>query len=348
MAKEIKVRPAGGGTYNTLPGGTGELARSRNQIGDTIFGQSYQSNQPGLKSWNISANALYKGFAGYVATIKQQGASTVFTDEATTNTAGLEYQITDTTKRIWNRAVGITVEDNAVAVAAVDIESIDYLFGKVTFVVGYVPTGAITVTGEYYPTTALGRANGFTLTQTSNLIPTSDFATVQANGGWATFDPGLKIANLELTGIYDETNTFKSLLDAGTEIIVEINPDGNGKSLARGFYKIPDHSQSGEVGALEEESVTLMLTVPDDEVLAIPFGWQHAVDTTLSQSIVDALDAWTNDTKLDAQYFPFGASGAGGEEGRVCVAELTLSGGLEVMNDFSVNLTGDGAIADVP
>jgi len=346
MAKAIQVSDDSGANWYTLPGGSGSKNAEAGQIPDTIFGQTFQSNESGLISWGMQGQAFYKGFAGYKCDIKKPGTSTAFTDEACTLVSGKRYRINDSTKSIWNRTVGITVEDNATPVSASNIESINYLFGEVTFTSSYTPTGAITVTGEYYPTAVLGKAQGYTLTMTAADINTTTFDVAQSNGGYITRDPGLRTVALDVDNVYALASGFAALLSARTEWIIEINPDGNNKSRARGFFKLVTQNQDGDVGALEQESVSFVLNVPDpDSNAEYPFQWQHANDTTLSTAVKKVLEAWQNETKLDVRYLP---DGVNGDSGTSVVTECSLSGSLDGMNEFSVSFMGDGALAAVP
>lgn len=345
MAKTIQVSDDNGSTWYTLPGGTGEISREAGQVNDTIFGQTFRSQEIALINWSIGANALYKGFAGYKATIKKTGTSTAMTDEAMELVSGKRYRITNTAKRIMNRAIATVVEDSGSAVDAANILYINYLFGEVEFVSGYTVNGAITITGEYLAVTTLGKANGFTLTQEADAIQNTDFATAQSNGGYHTHTPGLRTVSLDLDGIFDASAGLDAILLARTEVLIEINPDGNSKSIARGYFKLASDGQSGDVGALEEESASFVLNVPEEDKLEYPFGWWHASDTTLSTAIQKLLTAWSNEDKIDVQYL---YDGTNGYKGDAVITELSLSSGLEDMNEFSVSFAGDGALTDVP
>lgn len=339
MAKRVRVSDDNGVTWHTLPGNTAELSNEAGDIDDTIFGQDYKSSEAGLIGWQITANAFYKGFAGYIADIKKSGTSTAMTDEAMSVESGLIYQIDAASKQIWDRNVVLDIEDNNIDVAAADIEWVDYLFGRVKFVAGYVVAGPITVSGNYLPTANIGRANGFTLTQTAESVENTDYDTAQANGGYRTFQQGLKTVSLELMGIFALSNAFAEALQDREEIVVEINPDGNGRSVARGFFKYASQSQSGDVGALEEERVSLRLNVPDEENALLPFGWRHTNLTTLSVAVQKLLTAWTDGLGIDVQYLH---DGQDGQRGDAYVTEMTLSSGLEEMNTFAVTLQGSG------
>lgn len=352
MAKIVQVSDDAGANWFILPGGSGEINRDGESIDDTIFGQTFQSQESGIIGLSVSATALYKGFAGYVADIKKQGSTTGMSTEAMTLLSGKTFQIDDATKEIWDRAVDITVFDNAVDHTA-DVESIDYLFGKVTFNSSYSVTEPITITGSFFPTAVLGKATGFSLSMTADTKDTTDFPTAQANGGFRTVDPGLRSVQVQLDGVYDLASGLAASLAAREEFIIEINPDGNSKSLARGFFREITQGQSGDVGALEEESVTFALNVPltglgtggINLTVAIPFGWSHAADTTLSDAIQKILTAWEDETKLRVQYLP---DGVAGDDIDSVVTDISMATALSDMNEFSCEFTADGAATTVP
>lgn len=342
MAKLVQLSDDGGSVFDTLPGSSGELTEEREELSDTIFGQTFNSNEVGLINWSVSANAFYKGFAGYQAKVLQQGATTAFTTESFTVVSGKTFTIDDDTKEIWDRSVTLTFFDNAVPVVAADIESVNYLFGTVTFATGFSVTEPITATGSYFPTIAIAGASSYTLTQTADTKQTTDFVTAQANGGFHTFEPGLRSVSVELSGFYDLTNAFLAALKAGTETIIEINPDGLGEnagSVARGFFKPITHGQSGDVGALEEETVEFRLTVPNIDDLLIPFDWQHAGTSTIDTAIKIAITAWLNEDVIDVQYLEDGVAGV---KGQCVVTDISLEGALDGMNTFSIDVQGSG------
>jgi len=349
MAKKLQVSSDSGVTYYDLPGNSASFDSDTSELEDTIFGQTYKSTDVGIISWSMSADSFYKGYAGYKASIKKVGSGTATVGEACTQIGTTQtWQINATTKRIWDRASTVTVKDNAIDHTA-DVASIDFLFGKVTFNSTYTVTGPVTVDVTYFPTAALAKANSYTLTMTADQIDTSDFDTATNNGGYATFDPGLRTVSLELSGIMSvSTTNFRTELASRNEFLIEINPDGVTKSIARGYFKLASGGQSGDVGALEEESLTFNLIVPTQATgpaLATPFGWEHTA-TTMSTAMQKVLDAWLNETKLKARYLPSGAinqTPKDGIEGTVMVAETSLSGDMSNVNTFSVSLQGDGA-----
>jgi len=350
-AKKVRISNDGGSTWADLPGSQASFNNEAEGIDDTILGNTYNSSEIGLLTWTISSDGVFKGFAGYLAELKKVGSTTAFTTEACTLVSGKTYSIDDAAKEIWDRSVTIVVWDNGSPVAASDILSFDYLYGQVTFVSTYSVTGPVTLnSGSYFPTVAIGKGNAYTLTMTADAIDTSDFATTQANSGNRTFSPGLRTVGLEINGIFDSTENAKADLTARNELIVDIDPAGDGSSIARGFFKIVSTEQGGSVGALEEETVTFNLTVPDDAKMAYVFNWRHS-NTTLNLAIQYAITSWISELNTyDVQYLPTGVEGESplnGAEGNMMLTDISLSGGLSNINVFNIEMTGTGAYTEV-
>lgn len=351
-AKTVRVSDDAGANYFTLPGNSGEMTDENSQLVDTVFGQAFESNESGIQNWAVNANALYKGFAGYQVTLKKSGASTVMTAESMTLVSGKTFAIDDSVKEIWDIEAGsIDILDTAASVAAADIESIDYLNGQVTFDSSYTPSGAVTVTGHYLPTADVAKARTFTLNQTAAAIDETALEDAQANNGNRIHGYGLKTVGLTIEGIYATASAFRTLLTGRTLFILEIAPEGvlTG-SYFRGFFKLTDRSQSGDVGALEDESLTFTLNVPQDDPtypdkLLVPCKWIHPGGTTLNIAVVKILTAWEDSLDIDVQYL---IDGTNGWEGTAVVTDVSLSGGIDSMNEFAANFMGDGEAVAVP
>jgi len=337
VAKEVAISGDGGSTYFTLPGGTGEWNDEGEQITDTIFGHTFSSTQPGLITWTANANALYKGFAGYVARLMSSGPSTAMTAEAMTLVSGKTYKVDSNARSVWDWTKSLVVDDAGSPIDVANIEEINYLFGTVTFVDSFTPGGAVTVDGFYLPLTEIAKGSSFTLTQTAETLDKTDFPTARANDGYRVFDAGLRTVALEIGGFYESSSAFWETLEAREDIVIEINPDGSGLSLARGIFKLVSRTQSGDVGALEEETRTFNLSVPEN--LPIIFNWEHDNDTTLSQAIQIALQSWLDQTKIRVKYLPDGDEDTT-FEGDAVLTDLSLSSSLDAMNEFTVSLQG--------
>lgn len=342
-AKLLQLRRVGDTTWNTVPGNDASLERSHNEMDDTLFGQDFSSSETGLTEWSMSTNALYRGFAGYVAKIKKTGTATSFTAESLSQVGTSQtYRIDDATKDVWDWTVDVTVYDGGTEVDASDIDYIDYVFGQVVFVDSYTPSGSITADGSFLALEEFGKAQSFEITQSADTTDTTDLETAQSNGGFMTARPTLLTAEVSMTAFYNTSNDFNSLFSNRDTFLLEFNPDGSDESRSRGIFKVNEDSLSGDVGGDEEESVSFVLAVPND--VARPYGWEHDSATTLSEAVQIALDAWADKDEIEARYLP---DGSVGDEGNVIVTDISLSGGVDSMNTFDLTLQGTGALSEV-
>ncbi len=345
-AKRIQVSIDAGSTYRTLPGSSGEFREEVSTNNDTVFGQTFESNEVSVGMWEVNGNAYMKGVVGYCAKIRQGGTAVSMTAEATTFVSGKTYQITATAKRIIDYFSTLTVFDNAVDHTA-DVVSVDYLNGLVTFASGYTVTGPVTVTGYYTPTSVIARAKSFDLTQNANAIDTSDYDTVCTNGGWRTHTPGLRTVSLDLSGIYALVNGAAAALRGRLPIIIEVTPDNSTTSFFRGYFKRHNRAQSGEVGALEEETQTFGLWVPDGGLVVAPFSWYFGGASVVNLAIQNIMTAWQGEDILKVRYQDDPDSAGAGHVGDAVVTEASLSGSVEGIHEFSFGFRGTGAPAAV-
>lgn len=341
-AKTVQVSE-NGTDFFTLPGSTADLSVEGGQLDSTVFGNIFSQSETGLITWNVSANAMYRGFAGYKSSIRSTGSPTPITADLEPD--GDYYVIVNKSQSIWdfNSVDKSSFEDSGGPIDAADVEEIDYLFGRVRFVYGFTPDGTVSVNGDYLPTSEFGCANSFSLTQTADVTDTSCFETVQANGGYATQRATLLTADLELTAFYRPANNFFEMLDDREIMVIEIRPDGTDEAIARGFYKTISVNNSGDVGGDEETSVTFGLSAPDD---VTPFGWHYGPQDVTPQGLKIVQEAWINRNNVYVKYLPEG-SGEPGWEGQAIVTDVSLSSGVEEMVEASITLDGDGALTEI-
>lgn len=340
-AKRIQVSADGGTTWRTMPGSSGEFNEDVSTNNDTVFGQSFQSDEVSISGWEVMCNAYMKNVVGYAATLKQGATPVVMTTEAMTLVSGKTYQITASTKRIIDYFTAITVFDNAVDHTA-DVESIDYLNGLVTFLSSYTVTGPVTITGKYVPTSVIAKGRSFTLTQNANAIDTTTYEAAQANGGWRTHKPGLRTVSLEVNGLYDITNGAAAAIRGKQPIIVDISPDGSSTTMFRGFFKRHSRGQSGEVGALEEEKQQFGLWVPDGGLVVAPFRWYFGSGSIMNLASKDIINAWQNETLIKVRYQDDPDVNGSGHFGDAVVTEFSLSNTFEGLNEFRAGFRGSG------
>lgn len=330
-------------TYVSLPTSDGSLSVTGNAVDDSLLGNTFSSSFTSLLDWEMGATGLVKGYAAYCGKILKQGTSTASVSEAMELVSGQTYKTTNTAHNIWDYTVTPVIYDDAVDVTD-EVETFDYLFGKVTFKGTYTVTGTITADINYLPTASFGKALSFSLTQSVDAVDDSDYATVCANNGYRINKQGLREVSLSFDGIYDAVEDFHQQLEDRDSFIVEIDPMGNGKSIARGYFRVGDTSQDGAVGDNESESTNFTLSVPSPDF--IPFGWDHASDTPLDPAIRIALDGFDLEQDVFVEYLPNGIGGAGGKTGSTVVTDVSLESSIEGLNTFNLTFTGDGSLND--
>jgi hypothetical protein len=112
---------------------------------------------------------------GYQCSLGVTGASTTFTTQGFTNLGTDRWQITSAARRIWNPAVTVDFFDNGVPIDPSDIDTIDYLFGIVTFEASTAFAGPITATGEYFPTHTITEGHYFTIVAERDMLDDTVF-----------------------------------------------------------------------------------------------------------------------------------------------------------------------------
>lgn len=347
MAKRIRIS-LDDVTYYTLPGASGELSTEFAAVDDTIFGQDYQSENPSIGAWSVTGAAFFKGVAGYAAAVKTGGTPTSATAAATTEIGtSNRFQLDNTARRLMSLADAVVVYDNAVDHTG-DVESIDYLNGIIDFG-AYVATGPVTVDYYYVPVAVVGKARTFGLTQSAAEIDTTDYATAQANGGWRTYSQGLKTVGLEIGNVWAAANDFIDIMSTRALVYVDISPDNTqghatAEVLMRGMFKYMQQNQSGNVGALEEETLNLRLYVPSASLLEYPFNWYFGSANGLSPAVEMALEAWRDGTVVYVEYSP---DGTNGKKGQAIITEASLQNSFEGQNEFSFTFRGTGALEDI-
>ena len=340
--KRVSVSTDGGTTYRTLPGSAGDFREELATVTDTVFGQDYESQQVSVGQWNVSGNSFFKGVAGYNANIKQQGTPTTMTGEACSLVSGQQYQITNAAHRIISYFDSLTVLDNGVDHTA-NVASVDYLNGLINFATGYVVTGPVTVTGKYVPTTTVARARNLTLNATSTEKDTTVYETARANGGWRTFDYGLRNVNMQVGGVYNVTNGFSAAMAARNAIVIDVAPANDALTFFRGYFTFHNRGQAGNVGALEEETYQLGLWVPDGALVVRPFGWYFSATSTLNLAVQNTIASWQNKTIVNVKYQHDDAIAGSGHTGQAIVTEATLSNSFDGQNEFKFGFRGVGA-----
>lgn len=195
--------------------------------------------------------------AGFLCTLKQTGAAVSMTGEATTNTTGNTYQITNTAKRIIDPDTAVTVYDGVTPIADTSV-TVDYLFGKVTL--SSPPGGAVTIDASYLPTFSVAEPRSFELSFERDLL---DSTVMDSSTSVRSRIAGLKdmngsIGSLDnlLTDIDSGGGTVKPQSDwaAGTRRVLEVTfPSGE---IFRGFVRFESPKQAARFDGLLESTLS--------------------------------------------------------------------------------------------
>jgi hypothetical protein len=157
---------------------------------------------------------------GYLARVKVSGTATAMTDEPTTATGNISYQITNAAKRVLTLET-IVVEDGGVP--TVEDYTIDRLNGIILF--ESAVARVITVTGNYFPMSVAAEANEFSL----NLSANNNDVTRFIDDGYIRREQGLKSADGSISEFYLVDAYFANKLISGDPVVLELYPDGTEK-----------------------------------------------------------------------------------------------------------------------
>lgn len=199
------------------------------------------------------------GTAGYNTTVKKGGTATAFTTEACGNVSGNQFQITDTAKRIWDRATLPTFYEDAVPIASSDVSDIDYFTGKVTFATS--KSGAVTVTGKYIPVTAIAGVDSVSVSLGGAVHDDTPFNSA----GFHTRLYGLRDVSVNLGRFDDLSKDLYNLLLNRTIVLLEVQP-GNSGAYMRGWFYMESNNINTEVDGVVKTDVVLQLDANDDSI----------------------------------------------------------------------------------
>lgn len=197
--------------------------------------------------------------AGYGSHIYKEGTPTGMAGEALSLVSGKTYRITDRAKRLLDPTVAITVYDNASPVSAANIESIDLLLGKVTFVSGYTVVGAITMDATYIPLTLVTTIRSFNFDTEAGLVENTTFVgSAHPAFGYKTRQPTIGDYSLSFSLWDDITEEFAQNVTDGDRLVFVVGP-GNDPASAdvehfRARVIFESFGKSAEVGGLVEDS----------------------------------------------------------------------------------------------
>lgn len=329
--------------WNILAGNDASIDLDGEELENTIFGSDFNSSITGIISHALSGNAMFRNTAGFEARLKTvSGNPTTFTTEALALN-GDWYVIADRSKSLWDREEEVIFADAEGTIDPDDIAQVDYLNGRVRFVSGFTPDGAVTASGDFLTTAEFACARSIDLTQSLDTIETGCFESIGSNGGFELYKGTLRTVSADIEGFYRSTNDFYQTLLDREEILIEIDMDGKGTSVARGYFRVISDGLSGGVGGDETESVSFTLSVPEGFV---PFAWYFASNSEAPASVQDIFWAWENKEELYVQYYPEGINSRG-FQGQYIVTDASISTAVDAIGEVTVSGQGTGAISPI-
>jgi hypothetical protein len=188
------------------------------------------------------------GQAAYATEIRSAGGSVPLTAEPTTALDTVRFQITDSSKRLLDPLVAITVSDG-------DIESIDYFSGIITM----QAAGAVdpAVTGAFLTSSLIGGSTSYSFEFAGDVHDSTEFGTPQ-NGGYRSMVYGLHAVTVSVDRYDDLSMEFKIHKAAAEQVYVKISTNG-GLLVIEGWYVADTANSAGDLGGLETEALAFSL-----------------------------------------------------------------------------------------
>lgn len=188
--------------------------------------------------------------AGNKAYIKLKSSGTAMTDEATSTSDNISYQITDSNKRIIDLDTLVLVEDSAVTTT--EGFTIDYLNGIITFETADAGR-VITVTGAYLTPATVATAYSYSFNGSADTLENTPF-----NSDVRTYQAGLRTGSLSLSRYFVADSLFFGELITGDTFIIEIYVDATNKISMYGV--LSSDNIEAPVEGLVEESIDFQVT----------------------------------------------------------------------------------------
>lgn len=197
------------------------------------------------------------GIAGYKAQLKLGGVPTIFTDIALTQLKDLIFRITDPIKRVISADYPLVVEDNSNVI--VPWERVNYLEG-VFHIIDFASYDLpFKVTGRYIPLEYIGGSKEYSLEIAGDVLDATAFHDQSdLSAGYRQRVNGIHDISVSFSRWQNFSNAFIYAKQNQTPIFVSVNPGGS-NLFAKGWFQIETDSLSGDIGSLEEESVSLVL-----------------------------------------------------------------------------------------
>lgn len=201
--------------------------------------------------------------ASYGTIIYSVGAPvTVVAEPATATGLGSnEFQITEESRRLLSPETAIRAYDSNDD-SEMQIIAIDYFNGVITTLNS--PVGDVEVDAAFVTKVPIGGSKDYSYELTGDVLENTSFDMAKSNGGYRTRCYGLHDVTVSVSRYDDLVQQFKNSKIAREKVYIEIWP-GGGPSVFKGWFVVETSSVSGEIGTLEEESLSFSLASISDQ-----------------------------------------------------------------------------------
>ena len=193
------------------------------------------------------------GAAAYQTTVKKHGTGVPVTSEAVTSLGSNQYQITDTTRRLIDPATAVVFNDTG---GTVPVVSVDRFNGIIT-TDGSEDAGPWDADFTYFPTVNLAGSNSFDFELGGDVLD----ETPLGGSGARERTYGLHDVTITIDRYDPLTRELITAKLGENPVLIEIAPGGvtDEDEKLKGWFVIDTGNQSGDVGSLENQNLTLML-----------------------------------------------------------------------------------------
>jgi len=207
------------------------------------------------------------GVSGRKALVKVAGAAVTFTDEATTSLGdNKRYQITATTKRVWDRATALAVKVAGVLTG----ESYTYnrLTGIVTFATVDAGRGAVTLSGKYVPMSVAVGAKNYSFSIARAMLVDTDFDSANTNNGFDSYQTSLLSVEGSIGARLTTDPTLRDVLLAGNPVVIQLYVDRSGDPDLTLWALLDKHQAQAAFDAVQDGTIGFKGTADDQGVVA--------------------------------------------------------------------------------
>lgn len=250
----------------------------------TVDGTIEFNGQPTTVTDSIHHSASqHSPIAGHFATLKTDIAPVTMAAEACVQVGTSQtYRISSAAHEILDPRTAVVVKDSGTAVAAASIAMIDFLFGKVTFVAGYTPTGAITIDGKYIPTVTVLTATEFSVTAKRAMLDKTALGSA-----WMEKLSGPLSVDLSFKSLAEPTDEYSTGLsmwadfNAATPKLAQIDLNGAGTAgVIRSWQIYSGLTKDIAFGGIQSSSLTGVLArMQPTHPTAIAYRTAFSIDT---------------------------------------------------------------------